>query len=82
MKDQENMQKHAAGFVCEVPSLVLVLLFSTLCPPSFAIILMGDRQRERERESLILYLKCLPDVLWQSVFCGSSSRCRGLVWCV
>ena len=37
--------------------LVLVLLFSTLCPSSFAIILTG------KRESWLLYFNCLPDVL-------------------
>ena len=44
---------------------VLVLLFSTLCPFSFAIILMAARERERERESwlLILIVFRLPDVL-------------------
>ena len=33
-----------------VQCLVLVLLSSTLCPSSFAIILMGKVERERERE--------------------------------
>ena len=34
------------------------------------------------RESWLLYLSRLPDVLWLLVFCGTSSRCRGLVCCV
>ena len=53
--------------------LDLVLLFSTLCPSSFAIILMGKRE-------LVAYFNCLPGVLRQSMFCGSSSRCPGLVY--
>ena len=40
----------------------------------------------RGRESWLLCFKCLPDVLWLLVFCGSYSRCLGLVcsvwsWC-
>ena len=31
---------------------------------SFAIILMGKRERERERESWLLCLVCLPGVSW------------------
>ena len=42
------------GVLC----LFIALLFSTLCP-SFAIVLM----RERERESLLLYFNCLLAVL-------------------
>ena len=34
--------------------------------------------REGEKESWLLYINCLSDVLRQSVFCGSSSRCFGL----
>ena len=40
------------GVLCSV----LTLLFSTLCPPSFAIILMVKRE-------LVAYFNCLPDVL-------------------
>ena len=36
---------------------IAVLLFSTLCPSSFAIILM------EKRDSWLLYFNCLPDVL-------------------
>ena len=35
--------------------LVLILLFSSLCPSSVAIILMGKRE-------LVAYLNCHPDV--------------------
>ena len=42
------------GVLC----FVLVLLFSTLCHSTFAIIVMG----ERERESWLLYFNCLSDV--------------------
>ena len=56
------------GVIC----LALVLLCSTLCHSSFAIILMG-------KSELIVYFNCHPDVLVQSLFCGSSARCRGLV---
>ena len=42
--------------------LVLVLLFSTLCPSSFAITLMG----------------CFTLIVFLLVFIGSSSPCRGL----
>ena len=41
------------GVLC----FVLVLLFSTLDPYGFAIIVMG------KRESWLLYFYCLPDVL-------------------
>ena len=37
----------------------------------------------RGKESWLLYLNCLPDVLWLLVLCGSTSRCCGLacsVW--
>ena len=51
------------GVLC----LVLVLLFSTLCSSR-----MGER--ERERESWLLYFNCLSDALLQLVFCGSSSE--------
>ena len=45
--------------------MVIVLLFSNLCPSSFAIILMGGgggggEEREGERE----LVNCLPDVLF------------------
>ena len=30
----------------------------------------------------LLCFNCLPGVLWQSVSCGSSSRCQGLACCV
>ena len=49
-------------FVCFL-CLILVLLFSALCPFIFAIILMEERERERERESWLLYFNSLPDVL-------------------
>ena len=38
------------GVLC----VALLLLFSTLCPSSFAIILMGKRERERERAVSLL----------------------------
>ena len=41
------------GILC----LVLVLLLNTLCPFSFAVILMG------KEESWVLYVNCLLDVL-------------------
>ena len=32
------------------------------------------------KREMVAYFNCLPDVFWQSVFCGSSSRCpNGLV---
>ena len=43
--------------------MVFVLLFSTLCP-SFAVIWIGKR--------VLANLLSLPDVLWQTVFAGSS----------
>ena len=46
-----------AGTLC----LVFVLLFATLCPSSFAISLMG------ERELVALFFNCLPDGLLFSV---------------
>ena len=55
-----------------VPCLVLVLLFSILCPSSFAI-------NGEERENWLLYFNCLPDVLLLLVLYGSSSGRRGLV---
>ena len=44
------------GVLC----LVLVLLFSTLCPSTFAFILTGKRE---------LHFRCLPDVLLLLVLC-------------
>ena len=41
----------------DVLYLVVVLLFSSLRPSSFEIVLMG------KRESWLLYFKCLPGVL-------------------
>ena len=38
-----------------VKCLVLILLFSTLCPSGFAVILMGKRE--------LVTLLCIPDVL-------------------
>ena len=54
---------------------LLWFLFSTLCPSSFVIILMGKTE-------LDALLNCLPNVLGQSVLYGSSSRSRRLVCCV
>ena len=48
------------GFLC----LILVLLFSTLCPSSVAITLMGKRE--------LVALLCVSDVLWPLVFFRSS----------
>ena len=56
----------------EVLCLMLVLLFSTLCRSSLTSYWWV-------RERWLLCYNCRPDVWWQSVFCGSSSRCRGLV---
>ena len=39
----------------------------------------SERERETERGDWLLYFACLPDVLWLLVFCGYSSRYRGLV---
>ena len=59
------------GVLC----LVLVLLFSTLDPSSFATILIG------KREDWLLYLNCLPDVLWLLGYHGGDSRdLSGLKW--
>ena len=52
--------------------LVLILLFSALCPSSFLIILMG-------KSELVDLLKCLTDVLCQSVFLTAPWMC---LWCV
>ena len=48
--------------------LCLALVYNAVLSvlPSFANILMG------ERESWLLCFNCLPDVLGNSVFCGSS----------
>ena len=53
--------------VLRVLCLVHVLLFSTLCPSSFAIILMG-----------FFYFNCLPDVLW--LFCSVALPHGSLGW--
>ena len=55
-------------FLVGVLCLVVVLLIRTLCPSYW----WGG-------ESWLLYFNCIPDVLWQSVFCGSTSLCHGLV---
>ena len=61
-----------------LPLFVGVLCWSWFCYvvlsvlSSFAIILMG-------KMSSLLYLYCLPDVLWLWVFGGFSSWCLGLV---
>ena len=47
--------------------LVLVLLFSTLCPSSVAL-----QSPLWGKESWLLYFNCVPDVLWLLVFCRSS----------
>ena len=47
--------------------------YALICvPSSFAIILMGKRK-------LVALLCCHTDVMVLLMFCGSSSRCRGLV---
>ena len=66
-----------AHFVCGDLCSALVLLFSTLCP-SFAIILIVKRERER----WLLNFNCLPDVLLLLIFCRSSSRCPWFAMCV
>ena len=53
---------------------VIVLCFVTLCPFLFCDHLDGE---ERERESWLLCLVCLPGVLW--FLCGYSSQCHGIV---
>ena len=60
--------KKAWPFLC----LVLVLLFSTLCPSSFTTILMGKRE-------MVAFLKPFSWCLLTVLLCGSFSRYRGLV---
>ena len=59
-----------APIICQgsvrVLCFVLVLLLNTLCPSIFAV----------------AFFNCLFGVLQQSVFSGSSSRSRGLAFCL
>ena len=48
------------GVLC----LVLVLLFSALCPPSFSIILMGKRERTGCLTLIVFLMSCDLCVLW------------------
>ena len=62
---------YCCSHLCVVVSSVIVLLFRIY----FLLVLVSSWWG---RESWLLYFNCHPDALWQLVFCGSSSRGRGL----